>query len=79
MWELNKFCCCFTIKSGVMMTGIWTLINLFFALIGFDLIKVALLAFTGGWFIALVLQDTKWRRFGFLASYVTQVFLVAAL
>ena len=61
------------------MTGIWTLINLFFALVGLDLVKLALLGFTGGWFIALLVKDTQWRRFGFFASFVTQVVLTSLI
>ena len=52
--EMKKMCVCFEIKTGVMIVGAWTLISFVMAVMEHAAIKIALLMFTSGWFVAML-------------------------
>ena len=55
--------------------GCVNLASLLVAMINTDLLGIFLKMFTATWFIIMMVKDSKWRRFGFFASYLAEVLI----
>ena len=75
----NKCCFCATIKTGATIIGALNFIGLITAGIDFDFIQVALRIFTSCWFLLMLKQDTKSRRFAYMATYMSQALITGMI
>ena len=77
---LNNRCCfCATIKTGAIIIGTLNLISLVTAAINFDFVQVALRIFTSCWFLMMLKQDSKSRRFAYMVTYLSQAFITGMI
>ena len=65
--------CCLAIENGAIVVGMLNIIGLITSIFNIDIVEVSLKLFTCCWFAAMMMEDTKSRRFGFFVTYLTQV------
>lgn len=79
MVQLNSFCCCVSIKTGVHIIGWIFLVEAILALIQGNIVRLSLIFFTSATYIAMFMKDTASRRKIFAASYLVYTLMTFLL
>ena len=66
----DLFCFCLPIEYGVIIIGVINIATFVLSCINADLVGMGLKLFATGWFVAMIIKDSKSRRLGLLGSYL---------